>query len=51
MGYNVYVAEYKMAIVEGYLSSDVKVRDFVKEKKTSYFNIFHLASVNDSITS
>ena len=32
MGYNVYSAEYKMAIVEEYVARDVTVRDFVKEK-------------------
>jgi len=32
MGFNVYSAEYKMATVEEYISHNIKVRDFVKEK-------------------
>lgn len=40
MGYNVYSAEYKMAIVEEYLSRNVKVRDYIKEKGLAISTFF-----------
>ena len=40
MGYNVYSAEYKMATVEEYISHNIKVRDFVKEKGLAISTFF-----------